>query len=81
MDPKNLTDEVLLKETERLAKQEREILVSVLHHLREVGRRRLFCTLGFGSLYSYCVEHLGYTVTTRLIAEYQRRASWVICRR
>lgn len=61
MNLSGLSDETLLESTMRLATQEREILVSVLHHLCEIGRRRLFSTFGYGSLYTYCVRHLGYS--------------------
>ncbi|MBX9766475.1 MAG: hypothetical protein K2X47_04310, partial [Bdellovibrionales bacterium] len=58
---KSLKDEVLLANIKKLVAQEREILTSVLHHLREVERRRLFSSLGFSSLYSYAVGALGYS--------------------
>lgn len=61
MDLRMVSDDALLKRTKELALQEREILIHVLHHLREIGRRRLFSDLGYGSLYIYCVEHLGYS--------------------
>lgn len=57
----SLTDQVLLKQTLHLVKQEKEILSEILFHLQEVQRRRLFCELGFGSLFQYCVKQLGYS--------------------
>ena len=61
MDLKNLTDEHLLKETERLCLEERKTLSQVLHHLREIERRRLFSSLKYPSMFEYVVKHLGYS--------------------
>ncbi|MBX9769041.1 MAG: hypothetical protein K2X47_17330 [Bdellovibrionales bacterium] len=61
MNLKSLADDVLLANIKKLVQQEREILTVVLHHLREVERRRLFSSLGFSSLYSYAVGALGYS--------------------
>ena len=57
----HLTDEKLLDETQSLVKQEREITLKVLHHLREIERRRLFSALKYESLFNYCVQHLKYS--------------------
>jgi hypothetical protein len=59
MDLKCLNDEKLLAETSRLVKEERELLTTILHHLREIERRRLFC--GHPSLFAYAVKVLGYS--------------------
>lgn len=56
----HLTDETLLAETESLARKERELLGAILHHLREIERRRLFSALGYSSLFTYAVHRLGY---------------------
>ena len=61
MNLSRLTDETLLSETQNLVKQEREITLKVLHHLREIERRRLFSALKYESLFSYCVQHLKYS--------------------
>jgi hypothetical protein len=61
MNLKHLTDDKLLESITRLATQEREILVQVLQHLREIERRRLFAALGFSSLFTYAVGKLGYS--------------------
>ena len=61
MNLSNLTDETLLDETQTLVKQEREITLKVLHHLREIERRRLFSALKYESLFNYCVQHLKYS--------------------
>jgi hypothetical protein len=61
MNLKHLSDHDLVTETERLVQTERELLTSVLHHLREIERRRLFSQLGFRSLFDYAVKKLGYS--------------------
>jgi hypothetical protein len=57
---KNLTDQILLERTRELAKEERTITIRVLHHLREVERRRLFVDLGYSTLHAYAVGDLKY---------------------
>ena len=58
-DLKLLRDEVLLNETIRLVREEREVLSNILRHLREIERRRLFC--GHPSLHVYVVKELKYS--------------------
>jgi 5-methylcytosine-specific restriction endonuclease McrA len=60
MNLKSLSDLELLSKTKTLAAQERKIGIEVLHHLREIEARRLFASLGFSSLFEYCVKDLGY---------------------
>lgn len=60
MQLETLPDEFLLSETQRLVKIERSILSSLLHHLREIDRRRLYSALGYPSLFAYCIRCLGY---------------------
>ena len=60
MNLKNLSDDHLLLQTENLVQAERKLLVDLLHHLREIERRRLFSKLGFSSLFQYAVTKLGY---------------------
>lgn len=61
MNLKNMPDKELLSKTDELARRERELLTEVLHHLREIERRRLFSDLGFKSLFDYAVKRLGYS--------------------
>lgn len=61
MNLKNLTDKILIKNTEALVKRERELLSEILWHLREIDRRRLFCDFGCSSLYQYAIKYLGYS--------------------
>jgi hypothetical protein len=58
-DLKILNDQCLLSETLRLVRQERELLALILHHLREIERRRLYGT--HSSLYDYATAVLGYS--------------------
>jgi hypothetical protein len=56
---KILNDECLLEETLKLVRRERELLTDILHHLREIERRRLYGT--YSSLFGYVVGALGYS--------------------
>jgi 5-methylcytosine-specific restriction endonuclease McrA len=60
MNLKNLSDSTLLENTKVLVSQEQELLINVLHHLREIDRRRLFSSLGYKSLFEFTEKHLGY---------------------
>ena len=57
----HLSDTQLITETKKLIKSERETSVIILHHLREIHRRRLFSELNFTSMFHYCVKGLGYS--------------------
>ena len=61
MNLKHLTDKVLLDDTKKLAKAEREVTIKILHHLKEIDRRKLFTDLGHRSLHDYCLRELGYS--------------------
>ena len=61
MNLTRMTDGNLAAALEGLVKSEFELLPKILHHLREVDRRRLFCKFGYGSLFKYVVDHLGYS--------------------
>jgi 5-methylcytosine-specific restriction endonuclease McrA len=56
-----LSDRELHLETQTLVSQERQILTKILHHLREIERRRLFADFGCTSLFDYAVKMLGYS--------------------
>jgi hypothetical protein len=60
MNLRNETDLVLIQKTESLVREERELLTVILHHLREIDRRRLFSSLKYKSLHEFTVKHLGY---------------------
>ncbi|MEI6397683.1 MAG: hypothetical protein WCO71_02835, partial [Pseudomonadota bacterium] len=57
----HLKDKDLLTQMRQLIQSERNLLVSILHHLREIERRRLFADLGYGSLFDYAVGELKYS--------------------
>src|SRR5438067_2861672 len=61
MNLNSLSDDALLKNTLDLVARERELTLQVLHRLREVERRRLYASLGYPSLFEYCVKELGYS--------------------
>lgn len=61
MNLKHLTNHILLKDTALFAQREREILIQVLWHLREIDRRKLYADEKCGSLYEYCVKKLKYS--------------------
>jgi hypothetical protein len=61
MNLKHLTDQSLLEETKILTRAEREITSKLLHHLKEVERRKLFSDLKYGSMTDYLVKELGYS--------------------
>jgi hypothetical protein len=61
MNLSKLSDQILLTETKKLAEKERETLISILHHLKEIERRRLFCDLKYPSLFAYAVGELKYS--------------------
>ena len=73
----HLTDKTLLNETKRLANSKREVTTQILHHLKEIDRRKLYSDLRCSSLFDYCVRVLGYSegsaqrriVAARLLAE------------
>jgi hypothetical protein len=60
MNFKNVSDEVLLLNTKEYVSREREMTLQILHHLKEVERRRLFASLGYSSLFDYATKELGY---------------------
>src|SRR4051812_47598911 len=61
MNLKNLSDDVLLRDTKRLVTEERELLTTILWHIKEVERRRLFSKLKFQSINEYAEKELGYS--------------------
>lgn len=61
MNLKALSDKNLLSHTLLLAQKERQILVEVLWHLREIDNRKLYSDLKCSSLFDYCVKVLKYS--------------------
>jgi hypothetical protein len=56
-----LSDKHLLAQIQKLANIERRVTISILAHFNEIERRGLHLKLGYGSLFGYCTEHLGYS--------------------
>ena len=61
MNLKNLSDDSLILNTKILVQKEREIITEILHHLREIERRRLFSKFKYPSLFAYAVGELKYS--------------------
>ena len=57
----SVSDAQLLTQTLAAARAERAAMANVLRHLAEVDRRRLYLDQACSSLYSYCIERLGYS--------------------
>lgn len=61
MNLKHLTDSTLLKDTKYLASRERELTVQIIHHIREIDRRKLYSDLKYANIYEYCKKELNYS--------------------
>jgi hypothetical protein len=57
----HLSDEDLLRELRTLAGSQRRVTAQIVAHLGEVDARRVHAKRGFPSLFSYCVEVLGFS--------------------
>ncbi len=58
---KHLSNIQLLEKVKNLVQQERHIQVEFLNHLLEVDVRKLFLEIGYGSLFDYVTQELGYS--------------------
>ncbi|MGZ3688091.1 MAG: hypothetical protein ACXVBW_07315, partial [Bdellovibrionota bacterium] len=56
-----LKDDALTAATASWVHQESVATLQVLHHLREIERRRLYAKLGYGSLYEFAIKKLKYS--------------------
>ena len=61
---KSVSDRKLLSSIRKLSDRERETVLSILVHLVEIERRRLYLEMGYSSLYEFCVKRLGYWEAT-----------------
>lgn len=61
MNLNHLNDAELLSQTQQLVQNERQLLTQILHHLKEVEKRKLFADLGYRSLFEYAVKELKYS--------------------
>jgi 5-methylcytosine-specific restriction endonuclease McrA len=55
----HLSDERLVQDTKRLVARDRATTASLIAHLAEIDRRKLYLPAGFASMFEYCVEELG----------------------
>ena len=61
MNLRHLSDEQLIESTNRSVETERQATTKVLHHFREIERRRLFSAYKYASLFEMAMKHYGYT--------------------
>jgi len=61
MNLKHLTDKTLISETKKLVEQERKFTTTILHHLKEIERRKLFSEYGYSSMVHYAVKEFHYS--------------------
>ncbi|MDR3606696.1 MAG: HNH endonuclease signature motif containing protein [Oligoflexia bacterium] len=61
MTTQKLSDSALLSQTKSLVREETRLTTEILYHLREIEARKLFCALGYSSLFEYAVKELGYS--------------------
>lgn len=62
----HITNKILLRDTKNLATAERESTLSILYHLKEIDKRKLYCDLKCTSLLDYCMRELCYSETSAL---------------
>ena len=56
-----LNDRDLHLKLKSLVSSERELLTTILRHLREIERRKLYCDFGCSSLFEYATSQLAYS--------------------
>ncbi|OFZ26633.1 MAG: hypothetical protein A2381_16705 [Bdellovibrionales bacterium RIFOXYB1_FULL_37_110] len=61
MSIQNYSDQELLLKTKNLIREEQKLLSVILSHLEVIERRRLYCDLGYSSLFDYCLKELRYS--------------------
>ena len=61
MNLKHLTDSQLIFDLQTLVKNERELLLQILYHLKEVETRKLYSDYSCTSLFDYACKELKYT--------------------
>lgn len=57
---RNLSNEVLFEQTQKLTESERKMSTDILHHLAEINRRRVYIKRGHSSLWDYVIKDLKY---------------------
>ena len=58
---KSISDKELVSRLRGLVRKEQNLTLEILPHLAEVGARGLYLAKGYGCLYEYCKNELGYT--------------------
>ncbi len=61
---KSISDRELLSGIRKLSETERRTVLSILVHLVEIDRRKLYLPMGYSSLYEFCTGYLGYSEST-----------------
>ena len=61
MNLKMFENTQLIEKTKMLVQEEKRLTLEILHHLREIERRRLFAEMGFSSLFEFATKNLGYS--------------------
>lgn len=61
MQLSKLRDQELISGIKALVQHERDCVTKILHHLKEIERRKLFCDFGCKSLFEYAVKELKYS--------------------
>lgn len=56
-----LSNDLLISRFKDLRKEEQRVLVEILHHIKEMERRKLHLEKGHTGLYSYLVKEFGYS--------------------
>jgi hypothetical protein len=59
MNLKHLTDITLRRDSKNAALKEKEATTLLLHHIKEVDKRKLYCDWKYTSLFDWCVKELG----------------------
>lgn len=73
---KDLPNETLLHETKNLVARERELVLEILNHLKEIDSRRLHLEIGHPSLWAFCTKELGYSEAAAQRRIEAMRALW-----
>ncbi len=60
-DVKQLSDNVLIDQTDFITSHERGVTILALRHLREIEVRRLFVDMGYSSMYECCLKRFKYS--------------------
>ena len=60
---RSLSDHEIISRTETLVARARRLTLTVLLHLMEIERRKLFLKAGYGSMFVYCTAGLGYSAS------------------